>query len=335
MHLDFAPSAPGIAPPSTATPWARSLQTHDIDAHAAAQGTWSLHYEQLSAGRFCGALTLVDLEGLRLLNEHTNLALRQRGGLGAGAYGFALSLSAPADMYFHGRPVPANAIMCGRGHQIDMVTPTQHSMIALEVDKDLLITLWERMYHRPLAAWLEHPLVLSTTEVWSTALQQRHSLLMCQALEICASLQAPTSLSALRDDILIEWIEALPCGVDTSDLPTLQRRRRLVDKACELMLAHAEEPLSMLQVCSTVGASRRKLNYCFQDVLGIAPTKYLRAIRLNGVRRALQQAGPGTTVQDTAARWGFWHLGQFSSDYKKHCAQLPSQTLAEARRDWA
>jgi AraC family ethanolamine operon transcriptional activator len=85
----------------------------------------------------------------------------------------------------------------------------------------------------------------------------------------------------------------------------------------------------MLEVCRRIGASRRKLNYCFQDVLGTSPVKYLRAVRLNGVRRELRS---GTAaVQDVAARWGFWHLGQFSLDYKRQFGELPSATLKASR----
>jgi AraC family ethanolamine operon transcriptional activator len=76
-----------------------------------------------------------------------------------------------------------------------------------------------------------------------------------------------------------------------------------------------------------VGTSRRKLNYCFQDVLGTSPVKYLRSLRLNGVRRALRQASPGVTVQDIASHWGFWHLSQFAQDYKHLFGELPSATL--------
>jgi transcriptional regulator GlxA family with amidase domain len=79
----------------------------------------------------------------------------------------------------------------------------------------------------------------------------------------------------------------------------------MVEKACELMMANPDEPPSILSVCSRVGASRRKLNYCFQDVLGTSPTEHLRALRLNGVRRGLREARAGATVQDVAARWGF------------------------------
>jgi len=97
----------------------------------------------------------------------------------------------------------------------------------------------------------------------------------------------------------------------------------------ELLLAHTDEPLSILQVCSHLGTSRRKLNYCFQDVLGTTPVKYLRTLRLNGVRRVLRHAEKGVTVQDVAAHWGFWHLGQFAQDYRRLFGELPSTTLRQ------
>lgn len=71
------------------------------------------------------------------------------------------------------------------------------------------------------------------------------------------------------------------------------------------MLSRTAELFSMLKICPRIDASPRKLNYCFQDVLGISPAKYLRAVRLNSARRDLKNPdGPNTGVQDVAARWG-------------------------------
>jgi AraC family transcriptional regulator, ethanolamine operon transcriptional activator len=135
-----------------------------------------------------------------------------------------------------------------------------------------------------------------------------------------------TALLHLRDGLLIEWFEALPATVDASALPNAQARKRLVDRACELMLDHSGDPLSMLGVCRRGGASRRKLNYCFQEALGTTPVKYLRAVRLNGVRRELLAGADA--IQDVAARWGFWHLSQFARDYRRQFGELPSRTRA-------
>ena len=37
---------------------------------------------------------------------------------------------------------------------------------------------------------------------------------------------------------------------------------------------------------------------------------------------------PSTTrVTDVANEWGFWHLGQFAADYRRHFGELPSETF--------
>ena len=315
-----------------ASEWARSTVTVDIDAHSAAQCDWVLKYEQLSAGSFQGELTLVQFEGLQLICEKTNLALRQRGGLRKEAYGFAMSAEPTDEVYFDGRKVHPDAIMCGRVNEIDFVTPPHYHLIAITVDRSLLNPLWERMYQKPPGAWLEHQLELRPSTANAKALRRSHPQVVKQALALAHHFDDASTLCQMRDDILIEWIEALPVAVDTSDLESFSRRKRVVDKACELMLAHPEAPLSILDLCSQLGASRRKLNYYFQDVLGTSPTQYLRALRLNGVRRGLREATPGASVQAVATRWGFWHLGQFSLDYKKHFSELPSETLLRARK---
>lgn len=305
------------------------LDTHDIDAHTQALGGWALQYEQLSSGQFTGHIHKVDLPGLTLLREDTSMALRQRGHMNDSAYGFAMALRDTADLFFNGQRVPAHAIMCGKGDDVDLITPPHFTLIAIVVQRSLLNPLWERMYHKPLASWLEKQLVLGTTEAKVNNLRELHLTMLDQASAMAPWQTDPQALKQLRDDILMEWIEALPAQVDTSEVPTLERRKKLVDRACELMLTPSDEPLSILDVCSRMGTSRRKLNYSFQDVLGITPVKYLRTLRLNSVRRALRHAAPHATIQDIASHWGFWHLSQFAQDYKQLFGELPSTTLRQ------
>ena len=127
----------------------------------------------------------------------------------------------------------------------------------------------------------------------------------------------------------MEWIEALPARVSPNESPHLIRKRKLLAKACELMNHQSETPLSIEALCQEIGTSRRTLNYVFQDLMGLSPARYQRALRLNAVRRALRQAKPGTTVQDVASEWGFWHLGQFARDYRQLFGEKPSATLGE------
>ena len=321
------PIAPTDADPEPS--WVSVHETRDMDQHAQTQQGWALQYEQLSPGAFRGRIQQVQLPSVTLLREDTSIALRQRGRLDDGVYGFAMALQDAGEVFFNGQKVPPHAIMCGKGDDVDLTTPPHFTLIALVVERDLLNPLWERMYQKPLAHWLEKQLVLQTTDIKAQGLRDLQLTVLDQARALAQRQHDPQALMHLRDEILMEWLEALPSQVDTSELPNLERRKRLVDRACELMLGHADEPLSILEVCSRLGTSRRKLSYCFQDVLGTTPIKYLRSLRLNSVRRALRQAAPGVTIQDIASHWGFWHLSQFAQDYRQLFGELPSDTLRQ------
>jgi AraC family ethanolamine operon transcriptional activator len=185
------------------------------------------------------------------------------------------------------------------------------------------------MYQKPPATWLQHQLVVPARPAVAHAVRALHLHALAELADPASPVHDATALVQLRDALLIEWIEALPERVDMGELPGVAVRRKLVDRACELMLASADEPLSMLEVCRRVGASRRRLEYCFHDVLGASPLRYLRAVRLNGVRRELRAQAP--SVQAAAARWGFFHMGQFARDYGQQFGELPSVTLRGAR----
>jgi AraC family ethanolamine operon transcriptional activator len=317
-------SEPQLLPPDLGV-WQRRLRTGDVDAHARAQPHWRQHYEQLSGGSFNGALHHVQLPGLRLVREDCDQALHQRGDLGRDAYGLAMPLAMSGQAIFNGQRVVLDSIMVGRGDDLDLVTPQRFSLIAVVVDAELLTPLWQRMYQKPLPQWLESQLVVPARAAAAEALRRLHLQAMQQLEGVAAASRDDTAMLQLRDAVLMEWIEALPERVDAGDLPQRAARRQLVERACERMLSRTDEPLTMLQVCRELGVSRRKLNYCFREVLGTSPVKYLRALRLNGVRREIAQGA--SSVQDAAACWGFWQLGQFADDYRRQFGELPSQTL--------
>ena len=103
-------------------------------------------------------------------------------------------------------------------------------------------------------------------------------------------------------------------------------------RATQSLLARPEAPPTLDELARALGVSARKLGYCFNEVLGLSPGRYLRMRRLNAARRALLQAtDPAQGVQDVAAGLGFWHFGQFAADYRQHFGERPSDTLRAAR----
>ncbi len=305
--------------------WYSCAPTDDVDQHAEAQPEWQQAYQQLSGGAFQGLVHHVQLPGMRIVREDSSRALHQRGDLGQGAYGFAMPLAASGPAIFNGQRVAENTLMVGRGDELDLVTPERFSLLAVVVDRALLAPLWECMYGKPLSRWLETQLVAPARPAAAAAVRALHLETLDHLAGAAATPRPPAAWLRLRDALLMEWIEALPERVSAEALPAVGARRRLVDRACEQMLAQRDDPPTLLQVCQQVGASRRKLELCFQEVLGTSPVRYLRAVRLNGVRRQLRSTA--VSVQQAAEHWGFFHLGQFARDYRAQFGELPSATL--------
>ncbi|QKD82467.1 helix-turn-helix domain-containing protein [Thermoleptolyngbya sichuanensis A183] len=106
------------------------------------------------------------------------------------------------------------------------------------------------------------------------------------------------------------------------------RRATLVQEAEAYMLAHLDEPITLEAICKAVKTSKSTLSYGFQEIFGLSPMAYLKSVRLNEVRRALKASDPTqATVLGIANRYGFWHMGHFSRDYRQMFGESPSETL--------
>jgi AraC-like DNA-binding protein len=92
---------------------------------------------------------------------------------------------------------------------------------------------------------------------------------------------------------------------------------------------HAHEPITIVEMAEHAGVSSRSLFTGFRRFRNTSPMLYLKEIRLRHVQEELQRQSPGTTtVTAVAFRWGFSHLGHFTTDYKRRFCESPSETLA-------
>ena len=71
-----------------------------------------------------------------------------------------MPLSLSGSGIFNGQRFELDSVLLGRGDELDLRTPTELSLLAVVVEADLLQPLWQRMYQKPLAGWLEHQLVV-------------------------------------------------------------------------------------------------------------------------------------------------------------------------------
>jgi AraC-like DNA-binding protein len=91
---------------------------------------------------------------------------------------------------------------------------------------------------------------------------------------------------------------------------------------------HAHEPISVGDLAEHAGVSTRSLYAGFRNFRNISPMHYLKEVRLRRVHEELLRSSSSSGVVTTIAfRWGFSHLGHFTTDYKRRFGETPSETL--------
>jgi AraC family transcriptional regulator, ethanolamine operon transcriptional activator len=334
---------PDAAEGETATPSLRHepyrVQTriaHDADEQARNLYGWRQTYDQLTSGRFIGQLTGVHVDDMHVFRETTSETLRQTCEVQSDAYWFGIPVNRGATGRIDGGLIDFDAVALRPGGvEFELLTPAGYEIFGVVVHGGILrrhAAVAGRGDGDALIDRVSLAGVLQIDPARKAQLCRRLAQILAEgdaALAACARPQLHASLL----DVLLD-----ACGTPTHcepiQAPSLHpRRRRVVSESRDYVLANRDRPVSVPELCEHLHVSRRTLQYCFEDVLGMAPASYLRVIRLNGARRDLCDASRGgaLAVQDVAAAWGFWHLSQFATDYRKLFGMRPSDTLKAAQ----
>ncbi len=114
---------------------------------------------------------------------------------------------------------------------------------------------------------------------------------------------------------------------DRSEKSSIQRKRDVgLKKATEIINHQLDECLSIGELCHSVGLSERTLEYAFKEKYQVSPKEYIKTIKLNKIKSELIQS-EGQKISTIAAKYGFWHMGQFAADFRKQFGLLPSVAI--------
>jgi AraC family ethanolamine operon transcriptional activator len=310
----------------------RTVLAHDADELASKLTNWQQRYDQVSAGRFDGTLTERQLPRLQVFRESLSQSVRQSCRVWPDAIWFGLP-DHDHDQHgatrINGRQAGTDTLMVRPGNvEFELVTPSDYNIYGIVASRQLLEDAAARQGCQ--IDWQR----LQAAEVLQVNGAARAACLGTLAAALAggpSDLPAAVDTDAWQDGVLGSLLELLDhrCG-EPAENPSLQRRRRVVEQVRAYIDAHRDQALTVPQLCEQVHVSRRTLQYCFEDVLGMSPLLYMRMLRLNGARRELQGQG-GAAIGAVAGAWGMSNFSQFSSDYRKLFGVCPSAAV-RARR---
>ena len=318
------PEEPGSRQPLIPTA-AYTVSLTDFDQVRTVFSSWHGRIEQLSSGRFIGSLGVVRGSVVRLMAIEGNQQVLLRGRDSADMFSVYPVNAGNAGSVWQGRRLtPGQLVLIGTdvesNHQsalksqnlgvtLRAVDLEEAARVLLADDAAKLPRTWTTFSPPPeafaslndkLASLLHHgvadPVVLRTAK--------GHRL----ELECVRSLVASLFL--------------LPARSPAVSLPA---RSQLICRAEEFMRARLVDPVGAIDLCRELGVSDRTLRFAFRERFGLGPMVYYKCLRLNAVRARLKKC-PYAAVAEVANEFGFHHLGNFASDYRRLFGERPSQT---------
>jgi AraC family ethanolamine operon transcriptional activator len=312
----------------------RARNNADVDQQASSliYERWGQRYDQLSAGSFSGSLQEIQLPALTLLRETSNRVLLQKGCTPKGVFAIGAVLSPDDDGYHCGAIMqPRSSALLDPRTEFEIRTPERFDLVAAVFSPQELCSPLDdpTIDYRE----LEHDLLRSAKTI-----DPRHSVALTDFLlrafdsgrDASEFLLIPSNLKQLAEEFYSLVNETISASQGAQPPAVCPNRERIARRVRGYLDSHPESALSITDICSEIGVTRRTLQNAIQEVFGISPQHYLKAIRLNGFRRALKARDPlRESIGDVAAHWGFWHLSQLAQDYRRLFGELPSQTCLQ------
>ena len=309
------------------------LASQDVDEHAQNLREWQQSYDQISPGRFEGSLIDAWFDGVQMFREVTYQRVHESGSAWPAARSFAVPMAMDGCAHAGAQTFTEDRVLTIAPNEgFDLRTPKSFDVVGVSVGVDELASLSQTLEGCDVESLMQGTCLIALPPERMAELRT----FLASAFEMIrnnsALLRHRQVQKGLRSALLNTLLGAIS---EARHVPVGWREmshRKVVESAKNYVLERADEPVTVEELCKAVGVSRRSLQTCFHEVMGTNPVNYLRTMRLNAARRELRSNdGKAGNVADVAARWGFWHLSHFATDYRNLFGELPSNTLARSR----
>lgn len=284
---------------------------------------WNEDYQQLKPRKFRARTTEAWIGPIQIAYQgvegpHKNLSCASRNSI------VFYSLLPNSDLCQGTRIVPADTVLVQRFSEERMTCSRQCQILFMTVDHTFLQQHAVLLLGRQVFETGGGGFAICANDPESAGAFQRAAVATFRSL-----LTDPASADDAQRRTLMQQslMRALMNIIDRAPAnrkgPRPSTRTYIVNRAIEFIEAKIADQITVLDVCSAVRVCERTLHYSFTTVLGVTPTQYLRATRLNRVRHELLSSSQ-RTIESIATQWGFRHMGRFAQYYHATFGHLPS-----------
>jgi AraC-like DNA-binding protein len=299
----------------------------EFDEFTEVAAAWDIDFRQIGSGKLNANLAQVVGESWSLAKARFDRPAYQQGASVPGMRTFAILDTGAPECDWCGRTFTSEIMaVFAKDREFRSISPPGFDVYTLSFSDEQLSEACERLGIPDISGKLEF--TDSTVQLDPVSSGKLRHFVDLSLEASCFSNRRSAGEAGsdyFRDEIAEQLVSALAAGSPLEHSPSQRVRSLAVNRALEAIEAGLEDGVSVRDIAETSRMSRRTLEYAFRDRFGVSPKALINSERLIRVRRDLLVRPKEIPISDVANRWGFWHIGQFASDYRRQFGELPSQ----------
>ena len=282
---------------------------------------WKQEHLVLQDGFYHARVELVQMASLQLTASEVTLGRTVVGVTPRGATTFAVPVWSTGDIIYRGTEVGPLDVLATNGRE-------QFEAVYSGATKQLIFGISQSLLERcSQALWRSG---FPGAKRLAFIDDRRRGRFIETASRLLSSMLAEPQRLAGTDACVTEtrFVEAWLSALRPLETAAREPSRRRVARAAQAYIdENLRERITITDLCSVTGASRRTLHQAFLEMFGMTPGTYVQRVRLVLARRMLTKRSRNVSVTAVALGCGFEHLGRFAAGYRRLFGESPTTTL--------
>lgn len=295
---------------------------NDFDLFNKSVIDWELDFSLLGKNDFSARLNMFSSELFSLTRTSLHGKVEQKGLTPEGFVSIVIPANYDSNYIWLNKKVSGRELLIfPKDRTLDAISFNDFDNYIISIEENLLFHTLENLgYHNCKKLTTDNEKVLFLSKEFSQSFHK-------QAAEF---LKTNITNQKQHNTLINNILHALLNYIEYSNHINLfipqKKKDKALRKAVEIINNQLENILSMQQLCGLVGVSERTLQYAFKSKYQVSPIEYIKAVRLNKVKRELfLLKDQDINISTLAGKYNFWHMGQFAKDFKAQFGMLPSE----------
>lgn len=298
----------------------------DFELFHEAALNWELDFRLLSRNGFKGYLSIYTTENIQIAHTRLNGKIEQHGLIPKGFSSVVIPVNPNMNYNWLHKDVNGSQILIFPSNGVlDSISFDGFDVFVISIENNTLIDWLEQLKYQKASSLFggDERFILA-----NPGFLQSFKDLVESFLEGISNVKNSNKVSEclILDEILSLLFRFLENG-NQAILPSPGRKRdRVLKRSLEIIQSDIENIPNIKGLCKELNVSQRTLEYAFFEKFKVSPKQYIKAQKLHRVKKdILSEQFKNLSIFEIAARYGFWHMGQFAADFKNHFGVLPSE----------